>query len=688
VPGQVDTNLRFKTTGYFDFVGYGINSIPNVGSAGNITFRDSSIVRWNGAALTGGTAQGLTVSTYYGSTFVKTINSEGPTVAVKKYTGQSDSLFEWQDTDGSVLGRINNAGNIAIGSAAPTAKLHLPAGTTAAGTAPLKFEPTSATLMTAAENGAMEFDGTDYYLTAGGTRRKIATSSGGSADYVLKTGDTMTGALMVQNGAGKSLQISHDTFNANILYAGGNNELLIGNSGGNRNLYLHSNGGVSVGNGGNSPSANGLLVVGDVLFGNSSVESGRIGFTPSTRTIKSGSAWTANQAGYDLTLSGGNSGAGTNIAGGELILSSGSATGTGGAGIQFKTTSLGGSGAGVVTPTTKMVILPNGNVGIGTAGPTQALDVNGQITTNNTFTVKSGANDRVLISYSGLNGIAWLYDNTNTKRIDLNTAGDSFFNGGNVAIGTTVPSSALDVNGAVTMRGMAAPAVSSAGQARLYFDSGTNTLKISQNTGAYVNVVGSCAAPNTQYFTASGTWNKPTTTCSNPVAVIKCVGGGGAGGAGGFGGNNGGGGGGGGYAETQVALSSLGASVTVTIGAGGAGTSSGGAAPSGGNTTFGATLTAGGGAGGNSNGTGGAGGASGGSGGGAGRAGGAGLTAAVGGTGGGAGAGHGDGGSPGTDTVAGGAGGTFGGGGGGGGSQGTSGSGAAGMCVVTVYDGN
>lgn len=97
--------------------------------------------------------------------------------------------------------RIDSTGNVGIGTATPTAKLHLPAGTTAASTAPLKFEPTSATLMSTPENGAMEFDGTDYYLTAGGSRKKIMASTGGTGDYVAKSGDTMTGNLTIQNTA-------------------------------------------------------------------------------------------------------------------------------------------------------------------------------------------------------------------------------------------------------------------------------------------------------------------------------------------------------------------------------------------------------------------------------------------------------------------------------------------------------
>ncbi len=61
-------------------------------------------------------------------------------------------------------------GNVTIGAGAATARLHITsAGTTAAGTAPLKL--TAGTNMTTPENGAIEFDGTNIYITVGGVRK-------------------------------------------------------------------------------------------------------------------------------------------------------------------------------------------------------------------------------------------------------------------------------------------------------------------------------------------------------------------------------------------------------------------------------------------------------------------------------------------------------------------------------------
>jgi hypothetical protein len=67
---------------------------------------------------------------------------------------------------------------------------------------------------------------------------------------------------------------------------------------------------------------------------------------------------------------------------------------------------------------------------------------------------------------------------------------------GNVGIGTLSPSSRLDVNGAVTQRGMAAPSLSSAGQGVIYFDSTANKFKVSQNGDAFADMITSMTAAN------------------------------------------------------------------------------------------------------------------------------------------------------------------------------------------------
>ena len=75
---------------------------------------------------------------------------------------------------------------------------------------------------------------------------------------------------------------------------------------------------------------------------------------------------------------------------------------------------------------------------------------------------------------------------------------------GNTGIGVSAPTTVLDINGAITHRGIAAPALSPAGQGRIYFDSTSNTYKVSQNGAAYTDLVGGAGSG----VTGSGTAGK------------------------------------------------------------------------------------------------------------------------------------------------------------------------------------
>lgn len=97
-----------------------------------------------------------------------------------------------------------------------------------------------------------------------------------------------------------------------------------------------------------------------------------------------------------------------------------------------------------------------------------------------------------------------------------------------------------------------------------------------------------------QTFNASGTWTKPSGYSANSRVLIQCWGGGGSGGKSTYGG----GGGGGGYNERWITLSDMGATETITIGAGGAAISANGTGNTGGTTSVGTRLSAYGGAGG------------------------------------------------------------------------------------------
>jgi hypothetical protein len=94
---------------------------------------------------------------------------------------------------GDVFYADTSLGNVGIGITSPTSRLHLPAGTATAGTAPIKL--TSGTLLTSPEVGAFEFLTDDIYfsITTGSARKKVVLDDGtdlvsGDVPYVTTNG--------------------------------------------------------------------------------------------------------------------------------------------------------------------------------------------------------------------------------------------------------------------------------------------------------------------------------------------------------------------------------------------------------------------------------------------------------------------------------------------------------------------
>lgn len=163
-----------------------------------------------------------------------------------------------------------------------------------------------------------------------------------------------------------------------------------------------------------------------------------------------------------------------------------------------------------------------------------------------------------------------------------------------------------DTDGYFDITEISAPSAPSSNVARAYArddGSGTTRLYFKDSAGRESRFQ---PAADRQIFTGSGTWTKPTE--GQTTALIEMWGGGGSGALFDIDGP----GGGGAYSRKIIALASLSASVTVTVGSGGTVPGSGLGNP-GGTTTFGSYLSAfGGGGGGASNSTNGDGGGGGG----------------------------------------------------------------------------
>lgn len=106
---------------------------------------------------------------------------------------------------------IRGNGNIGIGLTAPSAYLHIKAGTATASSAPLKF--TSGTLLATPEAGAVEFVTDDYYatITTGAARQKFVLTGGltsGRVPYATTNGRLTDSSNFTYNGTSLSVQTS------------------------------------------------------------------------------------------------------------------------------------------------------------------------------------------------------------------------------------------------------------------------------------------------------------------------------------------------------------------------------------------------------------------------------------------------------------------------------------------------
>jgi hypothetical protein len=178
----------------------------------------------------------------------------------------------------------------------------------------------------------------------------------------------------------------------------------------------------------------------------------------------------ASAAGNNLTVkAGGANAGGTDLAGGNLVLSSGISSGTGSSGINFNIYKAAGSSGSVDNvATTAMAITGVGNVGIATTAPNAMLDVGAALPSGSYnvpevagFYAASDNFNVVNIARSGVSqaqGLAFgvnqagLYSEIQASQVAH--AADALIlqrQGGNVGIGMSTPVNLLDVYGAAAI---------------------------------------------------------------------------------------------------------------------------------------------------------------------------------------------------------------------------------------------
>ena len=137
----------------------------------------------------------------------------------------------------------------------------------------------------------------------------------------------------------------------------------------------------------------------------------------------------------------------------------------------------------------------NNRVGIGTTSPDRLLTLQGD---NSYMWIKdAGGGNTAFIGSDGTNdGWLRLYDSSHTIKVEIESDGVTYFNGGNFGIGTQSPSAPLGVNGRITLGNQASSGTAGAGSmivgnSAFYIQASENQNSLTKAPIIFSNIGGS-----------------------------------------------------------------------------------------------------------------------------------------------------------------------------------------------------
>ena len=312
---------------------------------------------------------------------------------------------------------ISGSGNVGIGLTTDLARLGIRGSGATSATTALRVENTNASAsLVVLDNGNVG----------------IGTST---PDVTLQIGDTTSGTGNYIKVLGNNTDNTYDVFRGERKYprftlkdtVAGGSEFNFWNLG-NQMRFGTATGVIETA----------AFVVFAGANGNSQF-GGNFAFTSNaSKTISINNTLT-DVVGRDLTISAGATVAGTsvpNLTGGSLTLRSALGTGTGSSTILFQTGTTLTTGLTLQTMSTKMTILGNGNVGIGTTTPSASLHISGASSATLLEIDSPAVNNILFVSGSGNVGIG-----TGTPSTNLDVSGSGRFTNG------------LSVTGSITSAG-------------------------------------------------------------------------------------------------------------------------------------------------------------------------------------------------------------------------------------------